>query len=126
MGTFTKSSGPESPVKAWDDPCATTVEAASELGAAFVEQWWIEELQLVPGVVWVREFSAEELSLELWPSYLRERIANSSPNPPLGAWSTEEWRNFCGMAWGWLERRNFVLQWHNDYWADWRGKIHSS
>jgi hypothetical protein len=115
----------ESPVAAWTDP-REYGEAAAELDAA-VWQWWNEDLRLAPGVVWVREFSADELSVEVLPDSLREEAGNPAPALPIGTAGTdEEWRSRGGRVRSWLERRNFVIDWGNDYWADWRGVIHSS
>jgi hypothetical protein len=77
------------------------------------------------GLIWVREFSVEGLSAVLWPWRLRDRIANFRP-PPQPGWSEVHWREQGGEARGWLESRNFVINWGNDYHANWRGKIHSS
>jgi hypothetical protein len=94
------------------------------LGTAFRE-WVDEKARLESGLIWVREFAVENLSIELWDSTHAERV--SSPFViPLGAWNAQDWRDQCAKARSWLERRNFVINWFNDYWADWRGKIHSS
>jgi hypothetical protein len=99
-------------------------EAGLNLDAAF-DDWVDCELELELGLIWVREFSVDNLSVELWSADDGERIANPNTEPP-GNWSPTEWRERGGEASGWLESTNFVINWFNDYWADWRGKIHSS
>lgn len=97
-------------------------EASSSLDSAF-DAWVDEELQLELGLIWVREFSVPDLSIELWDSDIHTRIVNGTPNNPE---DEPDWQDRGGVARGWLESRNFVINWFNDYWADWRGKIHSS
>ena len=113
----------ESPVPA-DPDLRRYGEVRSALDSAF-EDWVDEELRLELGLIWVREFSVENLSVALWPWRFGERIANWAPFP---ATPQQEagWRDRGGEARGWLESRNFVINWGNDYYADWRGKIHSS
>ena len=89
------------------------------------EEWVYAELRLEPGVIWVREFGASGLRVRLWPDSYRERLLSPSPTAPQH-WDTEEWTLLGEQIRGWLEARNCVINWHNDYWADWRGKIHSS
>jgi hypothetical protein len=77
--------------------------------------WVQDELRLVPGLIWVREFNAPGVNIALWPHHCFDP---ESPSDPVG-----------GRARGWLERQEFLIWWGsepNDYWADWRGKIHSS
>jgi uncharacterized protein (TIGR02996 family) len=94
---------------------------------ASVERWWNEELNLAPGVIWVREFSADELSIEVLPHYLIAEAGTPAPaRPPWGSGSDEDWLSRGGRLRSWLEHRNFVIYWGPDHYADWRGKIHSS
>lgn len=90
-------------------------------------EWVDDELRLKPSLIWVREFDHTDVAVSLWSDSLCERIANSSPHAPTSATESEcDWRNRGGEARGWLERRNFVIEWGPKYQADWRGKIHSS
>ena len=113
-------------VQAQDSPVEGTGPGDyGNLDTAFRE-WVDEERRLEPRLIWVREFAVEDLlRLELWEGLHLERIANPSSATP-GAWNEADWRDQCGYARGWLEHRNFVVGWFNEYWADWRGKIHSS
>jgi uncharacterized protein (TIGR02996 family) len=114
----------ENPVhSAWGDH--EYGEVVTALNAA-VERWWNEELNLIPGVIWVREFGEANVFVSLWRFPLDDRLANPSPHPDPTAGSELDWRNRGGEARGWLERRNFVIFFGSEYWADWRGKIHSS
>ena len=98
----------------------------NELDAALAD-WRNKELQLTPGLIWVRECSAENLSIELLPDYMREDVGNPDPYyPGRGYGGVTEWRERGGGARQWLEGRNFVITWGDDYFADWRGRIHSS
>jgi uncharacterized protein (TIGR02996 family) len=85
--------------------------------AAFTD-WVEEELQLELGLIWVREFAVGNLSVVLWSWPHSEYVEQHTPNP--------EEPDGGGEARGWLHSTNFVVNWFNDYWADWRGKIHSS
>jgi uncharacterized protein (TIGR02996 family) len=76
-------------------------------------QWVDEDLELKPGLIHVREFAVEGLRVGLWPQYAQ-------------TWGDDELWLQGGEARGWLERRDFVIHWENEYYADWRGKIHSS
>ena len=94
-----------------------TALANASLDVAFTD-WVEEELQLELGLIWVREFAVSDLSVGLWSWPHSEYVEQHAPNPeePAGG----------GEALSWLHSTNFVVNWFNDYWADWRGKIHSS
>ena len=92
-------------------------EAVVALDTAFNE-WVEEELQLELGIIWVCEFRLEDLSVVLWSWPHSEHVANYDPYP--------EQPDRGGEARAWLQSQNFVINWFNDYWADWRGVIHSS
>jgi len=99
-------------------------EAQLALSSAFED--WVEELRLVSGMIWVREFNVENLRVELWPGYIRDQIADPAPEPPVGRTTEREWRERGGNGRSWLEKRNFLVDWSTEHWADWRGQIHSS
>jgi hypothetical protein len=112
---------------------AQVQQNAKDYGAAYAaldearEEWHNEELKLTPGVIWVREFELEDLSIVTFPDTMSELLANTAPEPPPGSIeSAENWRTRGGRIRQWLEGRNFVINWGNNYWADWRGTIHSS
>jgi uncharacterized protein (TIGR02996 family) len=114
--TFTED-GRVRDVTVRESPLRDPRRGSVELDAAFRE--WVDgELELALGLIWVREFSVDNLSVVLWSWSNSEYIAQHVPNPqePDGG----------GEARGWLHSANFVINWFNDYWADWRGKIHSS
>ncbi len=99
-------------------------EAQLDLNTAFAE-WVGEELKLQPGLVWVREFEVEDLRIELLTRHRRSNV-DSSPNPP-HLRDADAWRNRGSQLRWWLEQRNFCIsRGGEDYWADWRGRIHSS
>ncbi|MBY0456693.1 MAG: hypothetical protein K2V38_05110, partial [Gemmataceae bacterium] len=103
---------------------SSPVPRTKSLNAAFTE--WVDgELQLELGLIWVREFGAGDLSVLLWDSTSHDRIADPS-FPTTDAWAAQERYTDGGEVRHWLERGNFVINWYNDYWADWRGTIHSS
>jgi uncharacterized protein (TIGR02996 family) len=88
-------------------------EARAAFETAF-EEWVNDELQLELGLIWVREFAVGDLSVTLWPENLNDWVTGGDPFSD------------GGNARGWLEYRNFAVNWGNDYYADWRGQIHSS
>ncbi|MBP3958733.1 TIGR02996 domain-containing protein [Gemmata sp. G18] len=87
------------------------IERRLALQSAFGD--WVEDLQLEPGLIWVREFAIENLRINLWPEQ------------PQG-WTPDDWRVHLRDAWNWLERHDFVIYWDDEAWANWRGAIHSS
>jgi uncharacterized protein (TIGR02996 family) len=102
----------ESPVRM--DPVRMDFDVVRDLQ---FHNWIDDQLQLEPRLIHVREFAVEDLSLSLYPGYLRGWL--------------EEWfdavrRPTGGEIRGWLERTDFSIHWGNDFWADWRGVIHSS
>jgi uncharacterized protein (TIGR02996 family) len=94
-----------------------TIDSSTALDAAFTD-WVDDELQLELGLIWVREFAVGDLGVGLWSWPHSETLSQHTPNP--------EEPDAGGEARGWLHSTNFVVNWFNDYWADWRGTIHSS
>jgi len=105
-------------------PRGGDIRATIELGTAFVD-WVDRQLGLTLDPIRVREFRVENLAVELYPSRARERIADPSLQAP-HTWAASNWRDHCGQIRGWLERHTFVVHWHGEHHADWRGVIHSS
>jgi uncharacterized protein (TIGR02996 family) len=98
-----------------------TADARAALDSTF-EEWVVEKLQLGFGVIWVREFTVEDLGIVMWSWSFRLEVTNPTYQ------ESEEVlrRDRGGRARSWLEHRNFVINWGHEYHADWRGKIHSS
>lgn len=83
------------------------------------------EYDLRPAVIRVREFSAgERFAVYLWPGWFARQNFGLLGRPPRVA--EHIWRERGGSIAQWLRQRNFVIEWGSDYWADWRGTIHSS
>jgi hypothetical protein len=45
-----------------------------------VEKWMTEEVRLTPGLIWVREFETDDLSLCFWPNSLRDNAGRLNLN----------------------------------------------
>ena len=79
-----------------------------------------EALGLSPAVVRVHEFEGPppdrgRFGVHLWPQ--RYFLADpSGPTPLVGETDLYEW----------LKREDFVIEWGPDYYADWRGEVHTS
>lgn len=83
-----------------------------------IDRWRDEEVNMQPGLIWVREFHAPGLTLDLWPRGYADTFFYGTGNTPQAAPR--------GDLLHWLDGQNFALGWHNEHWLDWRGKIHSS
>jgi uncharacterized protein (TIGR02996 family) len=76
------------------------------------------------GLIHVKEFETETgLAVHHLPDHLTE-LAGSPDEPP--HWVGEEERGFARDLSGWLQSKDFVIDWGNDYWAGPDGQIHSS
>jgi hypothetical protein len=88
----------------------------------------LADYDLTPAVVRVREFFGgdhrNDFGVHLWPHSIAEQyLLRSDRNPRL---PESDWRKRGGEICRWLHKRDFVIDWGNDYWADWRGTIHTS
>jgi uncharacterized protein (TIGR02996 family) len=87
-------------------------------------RWATEALGLAPAVIRVREFQGDnQLGIHLFPRWFEDYLyAPALPDPI----PSDVWREKGGLLSRWLRRQDFVIDWGNDYWADWQGTIHSS
>jgi uncharacterized protein (TIGR02996 family) len=104
-----------SPVGNWDE---VTYEIVVERVLA--------DYRLTLAVVRVREFVGGDdrnaFGVHLWPrSIVEQYLLRSDRNPRL---PESDWRKRGGTICRWLHKRDFVIDWGNDYWADSRGMIH--
>jgi uncharacterized protein (TIGR02996 family) len=89
----------------------------------------LADYDLTPAVVRVREFFGgdhrADFGVHLWShSIVEQYLLRSDRNPRL---PESDWRQRGGTICRWLHKRDFVIDWGNrDYWADWRGTIHTS
>jgi hypothetical protein len=83
----------------------------------------VADYQLTPAVLRVREFvGPNHFGIHLWTrGMVNQYRVDRHPRLP-----EESWRSRGGEICEWLRHRHFVIDWGNDYWADWRGTIHSS
>ncbi len=80
------------------------------------------DFRLIPAVVRVREFfGPDNFGVHLWSRSMARYLSGGINHNP---GSTH--RDFGADVCRWLRKRDFVIDWGNDYWADWRGTIHSS
>jgi hypothetical protein len=84
----------------------------------------VETLRLTPAVIRVREFEATyRFGIHLWPDSL---VSYFDYHPRSGRIPNYLWRQRGGTITRWLRKRDFVIDWGNDFWADWKGMIHTS
>ena len=85
----------------------------------------LADYQLTPAVLRVREFAGpDNFGVHLWPHGMIDQfLTREVPHPRL---PESSWRERGSTICRWLAKRDFVIDWGNDYWADWRGTIHSS
>ncbi|HJZ59491.1 MAG TPA: TIGR02996 domain-containing protein [Gemmataceae bacterium] len=97
---------------------------ACEQHEAAARTWVTEALHLSPAVVRVREFEAsDDFGVHLWPRSFGN-YWNYTTRPE----RTPEhlWRDRGGVLARWLRKRDFVVRYGDEMWADWRGTIHST
>lgn len=83
-----------------------------------------EELRLTPAVLRVREFrGGDGFGVHLWPSSFDDYFDHTARPAHM---PDHDWSNRGGVVSRWLRKQDFVIDWGNDYWADWRGTIHTS
>jgi uncharacterized protein (TIGR02996 family) len=87
-------------------------------------RWATETLRLSPAVIRVREFrGGNHFGIHLWP---RSFVDYFEYQPPSERIPRHLWRERGGTISRWLRKEDFVIDWGNDYWADWKGTIHTS
>jgi uncharacterized protein (TIGR02996 family) len=100
-----------------------TWESGPEIEEA-ARRWAVETLRLTPAVIRVREFQgANRFGIHQWPD---EFVSYFDSHPRSGQIPNYLWRQRGGIITRWLRKQDFVIDCGNNYWADWKGTIHSS
>jgi uncharacterized protein (TIGR02996 family) len=107
-----------------DCPIPGATRKMAEQVEEAARRWATETLQLRPGVIRARECRISgELGIHLWPRSFSDYF-NYHVRPE--RFPSDLWQERGGAISQWLRKQDFVIDWGNDYWADWKGMIHSS
>jgi uncharacterized protein (TIGR02996 family) len=85
-----------------------------------------QEVGFELGLIRVKEFRHPEDFIVYWLPRFYDDIAADPDSRPRDNFGEEARRAMPRLIYDWIQRRNFVIEWGNDYWADDQGTIHSS